>query len=40
MKKSRFSCEQKIHILGEYRSGETTEEVSAKHNQSPIIQYH
>ena len=39
MKRSRFSDEQKIRILGEYRSGKTTREVCAEHNLSPATLY-
>lgn len=39
MKRSRFSDEQKIRILGEHRSGKTTKEVCAEHNLSPATLY-
>ena len=39
MKSSRFSDEQKIRILTEYRSGKTTKEICAQHNLSPATLY-
>ena len=35
MKRSRFSEEQKIRILGEIRAGRSRKEVCAEHNVSP-----
>ena len=35
MKRNRFSDEQKIRILAEFRAGKTTKEVCAEHNLSP-----
>lgn len=34
MKRSRFSDEQKIRILNEYRSGKSVKEICAEHNLS------
>lgn len=39
MKRSRFSEEQKIRILNEYRSGKTAKELCAEHNMSPQTLY-
>jgi len=39
MKRSRFSDEQKIRILTDYRSGKTTKEICAQHNLSPATLY-
>lgn len=39
MKRSRFSDEQKIRILNEYRSGKSTKEICAQHNLSIATLY-
>jgi putative transposase len=39
MKRSRFSEEQTLRILHEYRSGKTAKEICAQHNISPATLY-